>query len=335
VDLTTVADDLVVLHDGLTVHRHADLTADTVYPFDGREVRTLARPPGELLCRFATVNDVHFGEIECGRIDDDPRGPVLRVAEGEAPYPETMNRGAAEEIGAAAMDALIVKGDLTADGQPDEFAAFEECWTARFGTSLHVIRGNHDAYLGQDAYAGDGLVDLPGVRIVLLDTVIPTATTGRITASQLEWLGDVAGEADRPVIVLGHHQNWLPGGTRSADYFGINPDDSERLVALIAHQPQIVAYAAGHTHRNRVRRLPATGAVPYIEVACVKDFPGSWAEYRVFEGGILQVHHRISTPDALAWSERCRELYRDFGVDYVAYALARLEDRCFEIPLRQ
>jgi Icc protein len=335
VDLTTVADDLVVLHDGLTVHRHADLTADTVYPFDGREVRTLARPPGELLCRFATVNDVHFGEIECGRIDDDPRGPVLRVAEGEAPYPETMNRGAAEEIGAAAMDALIVKGDLTADGQPDEFAAFEECWTARFGTSLHVIRGNHDAYLGQDAYAGDGLVDLPGVRIVLLDTVIPTATTGRITASQLEWLGDVAGEADRPVIVLGHHQNWLPGGTRSADYFGINPDDSERLVALIAHQPQIVAYAAGHTHRNRVRRLPATGAVPYIEVACVKDFPGSWAEYRVFEGGILQVHHRISTPEALAWSERCRELYRDFGVDYVAYALARLEDRCFEIPLRQ
>jgi predicted phosphodiesterase len=334
-DLTTVADDLVVLHDGLTVHRNADLNADTVYPFDGREVRTLARPPGELLCRFATVNDVHFGEIECGRIDDDPRGPVLRVAEGDAPYPETMNHGAAEEIGAAGMDAVIVKGDLTSDGQPDEFAAFEKCWTARFGTSLHVIRGNHDAYLGQDVYAGDGLVDLPGVRLVLLDTVIPTATTGRITASQLEWLGDVAGEADRPVFVLGHHQNWLPGGTRSADYFGINPDDSERLVALIAHQPQIVAYAAGHTHRNRVRRLPATGAVPYIEVACVKDFPGTWAEYRVFEGGILQVHHRISTPEALAWSERCRELYRDFGVDYVAYALARLEDRCFEIPLRQ
>ena len=35
----------------------------------------------------------------------------------------------------------------------------------------------------------------------------------------------------------------------------------------------------------------------------MKDFPGSWAEYRVFEGGILQVHHRISTPDALAWTD--------------------------------
>jgi 3',5'-cyclic-AMP phosphodiesterase len=333
-DVTTVADDLVVLHDGVEVHRHAGLSADRVYQFDGREVRTLARPDGELLSRFATVNDVHFGEVECGRVDDDPRGPIMRVGEGEPPYPETMNRGAAQEIAEAGVDAVVVKGDLTSDGRPEEFAAFESCWVEPFGARLHVIRGNHDAYLGQDRFAGDGLVDLPGVRLVLLDTVIPTATTGRITASQLEWMGDVAAESDRPVIILGHHQNWLPGGNRSVDYFGINPDDSERLVALIAHQPRIVAYAAGHTHRNRVRYVQATGPVPYIEVACVKDFPGVWAEYRVYEGGILQVEHRISTPPALAWSERCRELYRDFGVDYVAYALARLEDRCFGIALR-
>jgi predicted phosphodiesterase len=330
-DVTTVADDLVVMHDGSTVHRHGDLTPDTTYRFDGHEVRTLARPNGELLCRFATVNDIHFGEVECGRVDDDPRGPILRVEPGDPPYPEMMNRGAAQEIAEAGVETVVVKGDLTADGQPEEFAAFESCWGERFGSRLHVIRGNHDAYLGQDRFAGDAVVDLPGVRLALLDTVIPTATTGRITAAQLEWLGDLAAEADRSVFVLGHHQNWLPGGTRSADYFGINPDDSERLVAVIAHQPSIVAYAAGHTHRNRVRHVPATGVVPYIEVACVKDFPGTWAEYRVFDGGILQVHHRISTPAALTWSERCRALYRDFGVDYVAYALARLEDRCFAI----
>jgi predicted phosphodiesterase len=333
-DVTTVADDLVVLHEGHTVHRYAGLEPDTTYRFDGCEVRTLPRPRGEMLSRFATVNDVHFGEVECGRIDDDPRGPVLRVADGEAPYPETMNEAAAAEIEAAAVDAVVVKGDLTADGQPAEFAAFETCWSDRFGDALHVIRGNHDAYLGQDRFAGDAVVELPGVRLALLDTVIPTATTGRITAGQLEWLGDLASESDRPVVVLGHHQNWLPGGTRSADYFGINPDDSERLVALVAHQPRIVAYAAGHTHRNCVRHHPTTGPVPYIEVACVKDFPGSWAEYRVHEGGILQVHHRVSTPAALAWSEQCRQLYRDFGVDYVAYALARLEDRCFVIQPR-
>ena len=47
-----------------------------------------------------------------------------------------------------------------------------------------------------------------------------------------------------------------------------------------------------------------TGDVPFVEVACVKDYPGSWAEYRVFEGGVLQVHRRLSSPAALAWSER-------------------------------
>ena len=74
--------------------------------------------------------------------------------------------------------------------------------------------------------------------------------------------------------------------------------------------------------------------VPTIEVGCVKDFPGTWAEYRVYETGVMQVVHRISSPEALVWSERCRHLYSDFGIDYETYALGRLEDRCFTLQLR-
>jgi hypothetical protein len=74
--------------------------------------------------------------------------------------------------------------------------------------------------------------------------------------------------------------------------------------------------------------------VPTIEVGCVKDFPGTWAEYRVYETGVMQVVHRISSPEALGWSERCRHLYSDFGIDYESYALGRLEDRCFTLALR-
>ena len=138
-------------------------------------------------------------------------------------------------------------------------------------------------------------------------------------------------------MVMGHHQTWVgsASGDRPADYFGINPDDSDALVALIARRPRVVAYAAGpHPPQPRpAGRRPRDG-VPYIEVGCVKDFPGSWAEYRVYEGGITQVHHRISTPEALAWSERCRHLYQDFGIDYETYALGGLEDRCFTISIR-
>jgi hypothetical protein len=79
--------------------------------------------------------------------------------------------------------------------------------------------------------------------------------------------------------------------------------------------------------------MPRSG-IPTIEIGCVKDFPGSWAEYRVYEGGVMQVVHRVSSPKALEWSERCRHLYEDFGIDYESYAMGTLEDRCLILPLR-
>ena len=333
-EITTVADDLVVIHDGTAVDRHGGLMPDTEYVFGEVSVRTLPRPDGELLCRIATVNDVHFGETEAGRIDDHPDGPILRADPGEDPYPETMNRAAVDEMRAIDPAAVIVKGDLSTDGSPDEWAAFEACYRPPFGDRLHVVRGNHDAYHGQTQYAGDRWIDLPGAIVALLDTTIPTSTTGTLSTTQLEWLEMRAADADRPVLVMGHHQQWVgrPGGRRSEDYFGLHPDASEALTEVIGRQRSIVAYTAGHTHRHRVRWLP--NGVPTIEIGCVKDFPGTWAEYRVFEGGIMQVVHRMSSPEALAWSERCRYLYADFGVDYASYALGSLSDRCFVLPRR-
>ncbi|MGB8862106.1 MAG: metallophosphoesterase [Ilumatobacteraceae bacterium] len=336
-DLTTVADDLIVLHQGVTVARYEHLQPATEYEFMGRRITTMQRPTGALLCRFATVNDVHFGEVEAGRIDDHTDGPIQRTEPGEPPYPETMNRAAVREIAALAPAAVIVKGDLSQDGQPQEWAAFEACYRPAFGTSLHVVRGNHDAYRGQIGYDGDQWIELPGVAVALLDTTIPEHTTGTLSTSQLDWLDAHAATADRPVIVMGHHQQWIAGSStadehRSEGYFGLHPDASDALAAVGARRSRIVAYTAGHTHRHRVRRMAC--GVPTIEIGCVKDFPGTWAEYRVYEGGISQVVHRISSPEALAWSERCRHLYRDFGIDYETYALGALEDRCCNIPLR-
>lgn len=334
-DVTTVADDLAVLHDGHTVARFDGLAPSTRYEFLGVEVTTLARPQGELLCRIATVNDVHFGEVEAGRVGDHTEGPIQRAAEGEPPYPITMNEGAVAEITALGPDAVVVKGDLSQDGQPEEWAAFEACYRGRFGDRLHVVRGNHDAYQGQHGYAGDQWIELPGIAVALLDTVIPEQTTGDLRAEQFEWLEDRLADTDRPVLVMGHHQQWIPGDDsdhRSEGYFGLHPDASDRLSEVAGRHRQVLAYTAGHTHRHRIRTMRS--GVPSIEVGCVKDFPGTWAEYRVYEGGVMQVVHRISSPAALSWSERCRHLYADFGIDYESYALGRLEDRCCNIPLR-
>jgi predicted phosphodiesterase len=329
-ELTTIADDEAVFFDGPEMRRFNGLEPDRDYELEAVAVRTLPRPGGERLATIATVNDVHFGEVECGVLEGLELGPILQSEPGDPPYPETMNRGAIAEITALDPDAVVAKGDLTTHGSVDEFKAFLAAYEPAFGHKLHYVRGNHDASAGED-FASDAPyeVELPGVRLAVLDTVIPAHHTGQVSAEQLEWLDELASRSDRPVLVFGHHHAWSPLSTsREETYFGINPDDSERLIEVAARRPSIVGYFAGHTHRNRVRRFPATADVPWVEVACVKDFPGAWAEYRVFEGGVLQIHRRISTPDALDWTERTRAM---FGGMYPGYSFGGLEDRCFPI----
>ncbi len=328
-ELTTVADDEAVVHDGAAVHRFDGLEPDHDYELDGIALRTLSRPPGELLTTFATVNDVHFGEVECGIIEGMDAGPTFTAAEGDPPYPVTMNRGAIAEIQRLDPAAVVVKGDLTSNGTDDEYEAFLDAYRV-FGDRLHHVRGNHDAYYGATfASAAPFSIELPGVLLAVIDTAIPARATGQVSASTLTWLDDLAATSDRPVLVFGHHHVWSPESRhRPADYFGINPDDSERLIDLVAARPTIRGYFAGHTHRNRVRHIGATGALPWVEVACVKDYPGSWAEYRVFESGILQIHRRISSPDALAWTEQTRHMFQD---TYADYALGAITDRCFVV----
>ena len=139
-------------------------------------------------------------------------------------------------------------------------------------------------------------------------------------------------------MVFGHHplaeeEPRLQGPAGCSRRPRTAPSSERVWLPSCAAAGPLSGYFAGHTHRNKVRHLPTTGAFPWVEVACVKDFPGSWAEYRVFEGGILQIHRRIHCdPTALAWSERCRSLY---GGLYPLYAWGAVEDRCFEIGLRE
>lgn len=344
IDLTTVSDQHAVVHvtrdDGsVDVHVERGLTPDAEFTIDigdggTVEGRTLPRLPGELLAVVATVNDVHFGEVEAGRIDDLTDGPIRRSATGEAPYPVTMNTAAAAEMAAAEPAAVIVKGDISNNGHDEEWEEFDTCYGATFGEKLHVVRGNHDAYRGQNRFAGHQRVDVDGLTIALLDTVIPGRTTGRFSDDDADWLTTVAADADRPVLVMGHHQQWIAGGEsdhRPNDYFGIHPDDSDRLDRVAARHSSIIGYTAGHTHRHR-RRTMIKSEIPSIEVGCTKDFPGTWAEHRVFESGVMHLIHRIGGDAALRWSESCRGLYADFGIDYSSRALGELADRCFVIP---
>jgi Icc protein len=335
---TRVGDRSVVTAGRYHSARVTGLEASTRYELalDGAEpsallpdtVTTLDLPPGRLLATIATVNDVHFGETECGKLGTSEEvGPVFSVGPGEEPYPETMNRGAIRAIEQLDPDVVIVKGDLTNLGTEDEYGAFLRAYSA-LGPRMRHVRGNHDAMQTETIAATAPFeVALPGVTLAVLDTVIPGSDRGCIPQAQLEWLDELSGASATPVLVFGHHHPWEPNAKqRSASYFGINPDDSDALCAVISRRETIAGYFAGHTHRTRTRRFPQARDIPIVEIACVKDYPGAWAEYRVHEGGYVQLTRRIDAPDAMAWTEKTRAMFAGL---YRDYALGRLNDRCF------
>ena len=127
---------------------HDDLSPATTPLLHGLEVTTLPRP-GERLATIATTNDLHFGEIECGHVDGYEKGPFFSVPLGAEPYPAMMNRLAVAEIATHGPDAVIVKGDLTSRGRPEEYAAFLDCYAGTFGERLTHVRDNYDCYRGQ------------------------------------------------------------------------------------------------------------------------------------------------------------------------------------------
>jgi 3',5'-cyclic AMP phosphodiesterase CpdA len=306
----------------------ADTPASPVLP---AEVTTLALPAGRLLATVATVNDVHFGEVECGVLGTpEELGPIFTAEPGAEPYPEVMNRAAIDAIERLGPAAVLVKGDLTDRGTEEEYEAFLRAYT-RLGERMHHFRGNHDAMVTESiAATGPFAVELEGVTLAVLDTVRPGSDRGRIAREQLDWLDELAGAATRPLLVFGHHHPWDPGSNERSDtYFGVNPDDSDALYAVIARRDAIAGYFAGHTHRTRTRRFPSARNIPIVEIACVKDYPGAWAEYRVYQDGYVQLTRRIDAPAALAWTEKTRGMFAGL---YRDYALGKLSDRCFVQP---
>jgi predicted phosphodiesterase len=309
-----------------------DVVGVDPYPYLPSRVRTLPVPPGRLLATLATANDVHFGETVCGATGDpaqDAKGPLYQAAPGDTPYPTVMNRAVIAEIRALDPDAVVVKGDLTAGGTAEEYEAFLDAYGS-LGESMHHVRGNHDAMI-DPTMALEGApyaVDVGGVTLAVLDTVTPGTDTGRLDVESLAWLEELATDRSGPVLAFGHHPCFdVVGGVRTGrPYFGIQPDDSDRLVDAFARHDNLVGYFAGHTHRNRVRRFDRARRVPFGEIGCTKDFPGAWAEYAVYEGGYTQVVRRVAAPDAFAWAEKTRGMYE--GV-YRDYALGPLEQRCF------
>jgi Icc protein len=328
--------------------RSGDAAAEPDRWFPGT-AETLPAESGAPVASFATLNDLHFGEPRFGGVVDSegeyvgerPGWDVVTEGETDEPYWRFMNDDAVAEINAAGVDAAVIKGDIADRGLPEQFAEAARCF-AGFSMPHHAFLGNHDYYglhvgLEVDGYALLGQpraprsLELGGWRLVLVETVEPGHHHGVFGDERLGWLAAQLAETretGQPTLVLMHHQPVPPQHANGfPNTIGIRPEHSMPLLDLLGENPQVRGVLIGHTHRNRVRRYPESGATPFIEVNCSKDYPGGWAHYRLYEdGSFRQEVRRTGSERALAHSTRCRGMFQG---GYRHFALGPLDVRSF------
>jgi hypothetical protein len=171
------------------------------------------------------------------------------------------------------------------------------------------------------ALASVQIRDVPGLRIVLVDTSVPGHRHGEITP-HVDEIADAVRDAPGPAFVALHHQLMT---TPVPTYIpvGIDRDQSRAFLdRLVAANPAVFV-TSGHTHRHRRRRH---GSAVITEVGSPKDYPGTWAGYVVHEGGIRQVVRRVARPDVLRWTDRSSAAA--FGL-WGRWSPGTLDDRCF------
>ncbi len=291
------------------------------------EVGLLERPAGELLSRFATISDLHIGLDHFGFFHR------MRERDPEVGHPMRCARAALDEAARWGATRMFVKGDITERSTADNWAAVQRLFA---GTDLPCIGvvGNHDTNRRRVVPWEQGVepsaletvsdvehLDLPGLRVILAHSTVMTWGYGRI-APVREAICQLAAEADGPCLVVLHH-NLQPLPLPYFWPYGIPSFSATPFAADLARANPRTVITAGHTHRNRVRRR---SGLLYSEVGSTKDYPGVWASYEVYEGGIVQVNRRIEARDCVEWLEYTR---RCTGGAWGRWTPGRLADRRF------
>lgn len=328
-------------------HERGDLLAE-------RSIHTSAAPKGDELFRFATISDLHLGRdthrvhstgaptdsVLDGRRDAasgelDPHQVVTRVSDPEDDRAYRCARAAIDEAVAWGAELIVVKGDICEE-------TFDETWDLAAALLRDVpvpvmtVPGNHDtgtlrqfepedgaAARGLEVIRGVGHRDVPGLRIVAVDSTIPDSGWGDV-ARHADEVAALASEAAGGVVVATHHQ---PQRFAVPLYWphGIPGPNARRFARTVRAANTSVLATSGHTHRNRRRRV---AGLQWSEVAATNHFPGVWAGYTVHEGGLHQTVRRIAEPDTLAWSEQSRRM---LGGVWALWAAGDLGDRCFTL----
>ena len=166
---------------------------------------------------------------------------------------------------------VVVSGDLSDDGAVESYEVLQGLLREIGGkdTPILLALGNHDdraafrrVVLGQEASDDQQPYHhsqtIAGLRVVVLDSVIPGQTAGELGAAQLAWLeAELRSPTPRGTLIVLHHPCRLAGPAHHFPDFIVR--DAAALEAVVArHQGHVVGVLAGHSHQANAALVAGT-----------------------------------------------------------------------------
>jgi 3',5'-cyclic AMP phosphodiesterase CpdA len=180
---------------------------------------------------------------------------------------------------------VVVSGDLSEDGSAQSYEVLNGVVRDLEADGIPVLLalGNHDArgtfrqvVLGEtgndDAQPWCFSRQINGVRVIVLDSVIPGETGGALGETQLAWLERELNTATSggTLIVL-HHPCRLAAPARHFPDFILR--EAAALEAIVARSPERVhGILAGHSHQANAAPFSGTLHATAPAVLCQLDF---------------------------------------------------------------
>lgn len=180
-----------------------------------------------------------------------------------------------DAVNALAPDLVIHTGDVVELGPlaegPAEYAAAAEV-LAGLTAPLRILPGNHDgrtalacAFPDQRWQGAPWLnfsMDVDGLHVIGLDSIVEHETGGAFPEDQADWLRSVLD--DRPTLIFLHHPP-CPMGLPFMDGFGF--DGADRLAEVLRGH-DVLRLACGHVHSDTAVHWAGT-IVAAAEASCV------------------------------------------------------------------
>jgi 3',5'-cyclic AMP phosphodiesterase CpdA len=251
---------------------------------------------------------------------------------GGSRYREQLLRTAVEEINAAGPDLVVVAGDLTDDGYPDQYPQAREELGALTCEQVVRVPGNHDArnvgYLRYEDTFGmrDSRERLEcggmSVALVAVDSSKPDLDEGEIGREHYGWIEEgFAGDADLRVFICHHHLVPVPGTGRERNQVL----DAGDVLALL-RQCGVDLVLSGHRHVPYVWPIAGMLLVHSGTVSTLRTRGFPHPAYNLIQvgEGRISVELRIPGGD--------RQSLGDYPRDWPAELSARQADPFLRMP---